>query len=198
MLSSTRRLALAASLVLALGSAACSSSARPPASAAPTPAARVALPPPGAPPGHLVRADVDHVLVTQGPPWVLRRVLSEEVIRADGKFAGWRLVGLPEEWRDIDLKPGDVVTRVNGLPLETPDEAWEAWKSVGRSPELKITLMRDGAARQAVVPIDGAPTDDTTKALGRDPGPQRPAAPAQGRSIPLGGTQTETADEESY
>jgi S1-C subfamily serine protease len=201
MLSSTRRPVLAASLVLALGSAACSSTnARPPAFADPVVSGRVALPPPGPPPGHLVRAEVDRVLVTQGPPWVLRRVVSEEVMRADGKFSGWRLVGLPEEWRDIDLKPGDVVTRVNGLPLETPDEAWEAWKSVGRSSELKITLMRDGAARQAIVPIDGAPTDETTKALGRDPGPQRPVAPAQGRSISLGGGSTAepAADEESY
>ncbi len=199
MLSSPRRPLLAASLVLAIGSAACSAAKTPPPVAAAQPAAaRVALPPPGAPPGHLVRADVDRVLVTQGPPWVLRRVMSEEVLRSDGKFAGWRLIGLPEEWRDIDLKPGDVVTRVNGLPLETPDEAWEAWKSVGRATELKITLTRDGAARQAVVPIDGAPTDDTTKALGRDPGPQRPTGPAQGRSIPLGGASADTADEESY
>jgi hypothetical protein len=128
---------------------------------------------------------------------VLRQVISEEVLLRDGKFAGWRLVGLPEEWRDIDLKPGDVVTRINGLPLETPDEAWEAWKSVARSPELTISLTRDGAARQIVVPIDGAPSAETVSALGRDPGPQRAVAPPS-RARAIGGAPTEASDEEVY
>ena len=83
--------------------------------------------------------------------------------------------GLPDEWRDIDVKPGDVVTRVNGLPLETPDEAWEAWKSVARSANLTIDVMRDGAAKRIVLPIDGAPSAETVRLLNREPGAQRPA-----------------------
>jgi hypothetical protein len=180
--------------------AACASTEAPPPRP-PAPPPVVAAPaPPAVPTGHLVRAEVDRVLVTQGPPWVLRRIVSEEVMKSDGKFAGWRLVGLPEEWRGIDLRPGDVVTRVNGLPLETPDQAWDAWKSVARAPELKISLMRDGAPRELTLPIDGAPTAETTGALGRDPGPQRPSAPPPARSsIQLGGTQTpEPSDEDAY
>jgi hypothetical protein len=200
MLASPRVPLLAASLALAFGSAACTSASAPP----PPPAVAsrpVALPPagPAVALGHLARVEVDRVLTTQGPPWVLRRVLSEEVLRSDGKFSGWRVVGLPDDWKDIDLKPGDVISRVNGLPLETPDEFWEAWKSVARAPELKITLTRDGAARQLVVPIDGAPLADTATALGRDPGPQRAAAPPANRSIPLGGgVSAEAGDEEAY
>jgi hypothetical protein len=186
------------SLALALGSAACASRQTPPPPAAtpPKPAPVVAAPP-AVPPGHLARVEVDRVLTTQGPPWVLRRILSEEVIRKDGKFAGWRLVGLPEEWKDLDLKPGDIVTRVNGLPLETPDQAWEAWKSVASSPELKISVMRDGAARQLTLPIDGPPSAETAKALGRDPGPQRASAPQERRGTSLGGTPA-GGDEEAY
>jgi hypothetical protein len=187
---------LAASLALALGSAACASRQTPPPPPEPPPKVVKALPaPPPAPPGHLARAEVDRVLTTQGPPWVLRRVISEEVIARNGKFTGWRLVGLPEEWKDIDLKPGDIVTRVNGLPLETPDQAWEAWKSVASSPELKISLVRDGAARQVTLPIDGPPSPDTTKALG-SPGPQRASGPPERRGTTLGGTTS--GDEEAY
>jgi hypothetical protein len=152
---------------------------------------------PVVPPGHLARVEVDQVLTSQGPPWVLRRVISEEVMRADGKFVGWRMVGVPDEWRDIDLKPGDIVSRVNGLPLETPDQAWEAWKSVAGAPELKITLMRDGASRQLVLPIDGPVSPDTSRALGRDPGPQRATAAPESRSRTIGGA-AEPADEEAY
>jgi hypothetical protein len=198
MLPPHRALLAAASLAIA----ACSAPPPPtvPAAAPARPAASAAEGP-TAPPGHLLRGEVDRVLVTQGPPWVLRRVISEEVIRNDGKFGGWRLVGLPEEWRGIDVKPGDVVTRVNGLPLENPDEAWEAWKSVGKSADLKLDIVRDGAARQIVIPIDGAPSAETAKALGRDPGPQRPGNPAQnprGSIVLGGGTPEPPGNDDAY
>ncbi len=195
---------LAASALLL---AACSREAPPPQT--PPAAPKSAQPTqagPAAPPGHLLRAEVDRVLLTQGPPWVLRRALVEEVIKRDGKFAGWRLVGLPEEWSAIDLKPGDVVTRVNGLPIETPDEAWEAWRSVASATDLKITVTRDGAAKQVVIPIDGAPSAETAKAL-LTPGPRPPAppggdaapAPASARrSFSLGGGQDAPSGEDAY
>jgi hypothetical protein len=186
---------------MALALAACAAQQPPPLAAAPPPKATAAAPAaPAVPPGHLARGEVDHVLVTQGPPWVLRRVICEEVIGANGKFSGWRLVGLPEEWKDIDLRPGDIVQRVNGLPLEREDHAWEAWKSVAGATELKITLMRDGAARTLVVPIDGAPSPETLKTLGN--GARRaaaPAAPEPPRSHVLGGGSGEVAgDDEAY
>jgi hypothetical protein len=188
---------------LAIVLAACASSeAPPPKQPAPPPRPAAVAPAPPAPPAlpsRLARADVDRVLITQGPPWVLRRIVSEEVMKSDGKFAGWRLVGLPDEWRGIDLRPGDVVTRVNGLPLETPDQAWDAWKSVAKAPELKISLVRDGAPRELTLPIDGAPLAETTNALGRDPGPQRAAGPPPARSsIQLGGAAPEPVEEDAY
>ncbi len=171
----------------------------PEAPAAPATATALAPHAPALPPGHLARTDVDHVLTTQGPPWVLRRVISEEVLRHDGKFAGWRLVGLPEEWRGVDLKPGDVVSRVNGLPLETPDQFWEAWKSMARVAELKIDLTRDGVARQVILPIDGAPSPETSRAVEHEAGPQRSAAPQPApRSIVLGGAASDASDDDAF
>jgi len=116
----------------------------------------------------------------------------EEVLRSDGKFTGWRMVGLPEEWKDVDLRPGDIVTRVNGLAIETPDDAWEAWKSVAKAVDLRITLTRDGGQRQLVLPIDGQPSVETATALGRDPGPSRPA---DARPAPSRGAVIDSADE---
>jgi hypothetical protein len=195
------RFAVACSFALTL--AACEQAAPPrPAAAPPAPPVAAAPAEPATPAGHLRRGEVDQVLVQQGPPWVLRRVMPEEVIRKDGKFTGWRLVGLPDDWR-IDLKPGDVVSRVNGLPVETPDEAWEAWKSVAKAPEIRISLTRDGAARELVIPIDGALSPETAKALGRDGAPPRaagaPAAPKRG-SVQLGGSAATEAppEDESY
>src|SRR5262245_5761331 len=130
-------------VLLALGGC---GGAEPPPAAAPQAAAKPAKPPPASlPAGHIARADVDAVLA-EGPPWVLRRVPIEEVIR-EGKFYGWRVVAMPPEWSGIDLKPGDVVTRVNGMTLEKPDDLFTAWTSLVIASDLKVAYERDGADR---------------------------------------------------
>src|SRR5262249_43518154 len=120
---------LAALACLTLG--ACSG--QPPPKPAKAPAAKAAPAPAVTkpPPGHIARANLERALA-EGPPWLLRRVMREEALGKNGKFLGWRLTGLPEEWSDIDLKPGDIVSRVNDKALETPDDAWDAWKSSAR------------------------------------------------------------------
>jgi hypothetical protein len=167
----------------------------PPAAAAP------ALPP--APPGHLRRAEVDQVLLETGPAWIFRRLLLEEVLGRDARFVGWRLVGVPEEWRGIDLRPGDIISRINGQGVERPDNAWEIWKSVAKEPQIKVLLTRNGAAQEVVIPIDGAPSAETLKKLAGDTPAPRPtvSAPAQAprrkASVQLGGAG-EGAEEEAY
>jgi hypothetical protein len=192
-----RRFVLASSLAFSLGSAACAHHAAAPPIEPVAPPAAATAPVPAVPPGHLSRVEVDRVLVAHGPPWVLSQVISEEVMGRDGTFVGWRLLGVPEEWSGIDVRPGDVVMRVNGLPVETPDQAWDAWKSVARSPDLKLSVMRDGAARQVSVPIDGVVSAETARALERGPGPQRAEAPERG-SIPIGGSSADVPSGEVY
>lgn len=153
---------------------------------------------PQAPPGHVLRPDVDRVLVQQGPPWILRRVMREETFGKDGRFAGWRITGLPEEWRAIDLRPGDVVARVNGKTLETPEEAWDAWKSVAGATAIKLSLVRDGAPRDLVIPIDGDPNAAAIRALEQDTPPAaRPAAKAPRGVVQIGGSEPPAGDFEN-
>jgi hypothetical protein len=173
-----RRFALAS--LLALGLAACSATevARAPAKAPPAaPAAKVEAPRPPIPAGHLYREDVDQTLTTLGLPWLFRRVMREGAFSKDGRFTGWLITGLPEEWSAIDLKPGDVVQRVNGKTLETPEDAWEAWKSVAKAKEIKLSLDRNGAPKELVIPIDGEPSPEVARVLEQE----APASKAQPR-----------------
>jgi hypothetical protein len=141
-----------------------------PARAAPAkPAARPAQ---AVPKGHLSRAELERVLA-EGPPWILRRLMWEEVISPTGRFTGWRIMGLPPEWSDIDLRPGDVVTRVNNRPVETPDQAWEAWKALGRARELRVMFQREGRNQELVMPIVGEPSGDVVRALESNTPPPR-------------------------
>jgi len=166
---------LSAAIALASMAVACSSA--PPPSPPPPKAAAPATQP-ALPAGHIARRSVEHVL-RQGPAWIFRRVMREEVLRDDGQLLGWRITGLPEEWSDVDLKPGDVVTKVNGIAIVMPDDAWNAWKTVASAKEIRIQLQRAGANRELVIPIDGDPSPDVVKALQSDQPP--PRAPSNNR-----------------
>ena len=45
------------------------------------------------------------------------------------------------------LKPGDVVTRIEGMPIEHPEEAIEAFNALQVASELRVDYERDGVAR---------------------------------------------------
>ena len=171
----------------------------PPATGHPSAPVARASAAPQAPPGHVLRPEVDRVLVQQGPPWILRRVMREETFGKDGHFMGWRITGLPEEWRSIDLRPGDIVSRVNGKTLETPDEAWDAWKAIAGATAIKLALVRDGAPREVVIPIDGDPTAAAVRALEQDtPPPGHPAAAKSPRGVvQIGGSEPPAGDFEN-
>jgi type II secretory pathway component PulC len=66
-----------------------------------------------------------------------------------GRFRGWTIVELrpAEFWHAVDLKPGDVVRSVNGLPLEREIEAWEAFESLRTADELTVAYQRGNAER---------------------------------------------------
>lgn len=166
---------LALSFVLPLA-AGCASEP-PPMVATPAKAKPAAPKTPSAPAGHLNRAEVDDAL-SKGPPWLLRRVAVEEVLR-EGKFVGWRVVAVPPEWSGIDLKAGDVVTRVNGMPIERPDELYTAWSSLVVASDLKVAYERGGAPRELVFHIDGAPAKESpVPAADAPPPPRKRAAKA--------------------
>lgn len=186
--------ALALASLLALGLVGCGSEGpsrapakAPAAAAAPAPE----KPRPAIAAGHLWRDEVDRTLTTLGLPWLFRRVMRESAFAKDGRFAGWLITGLPEEWSTIDLKPGDVVLRVNGKSLETPEDAWDAWKSVAGVKEIKLTLERNGAPKELSIPIDGDVNPEIARMMEQGPpagrGQARKPEPERKGTVRIGG-----------
>jgi S1-C subfamily serine protease len=67
-----------------------------------------------------------------------------------GRFRGWIIRTLPEGdacYADLDLQAGDVVTRINGRPVERPEEASDIWDGLRTSTALVIDFMRAGRPR---------------------------------------------------
>ncbi len=77
--------------------------------------------------------------------------LDDRPVMLGGRFHGFRVAALegdPAFWRGVDVRPGDVVTRVNGMPIEHPEEALEVFQSLDVASELRVDLERDGAPRE--------------------------------------------------
>jgi len=94
--------------------------------------------------GRLKRADVERV-VDAGLGRFLGQVAIEPHLSA-GRFTGWSIVGLqpPELWRGVDLQLGDVVTRINGMPIERDVQAFDAFQAVRHAEQLEVSYLRQG------------------------------------------------------
>ena len=102
---------------------------------------------PHPPPGALFREDVN-ALIERGFPEFLQRVEVEPRL-VDGQFRGWSIVNLsPSQfWSGVDLRPGDIVLRVNDLPIERETEAFDAFESLKKSDALRVAFQRGGQTR---------------------------------------------------
>ena len=122
----------------------------------PEPAPRPAPPAPRLRSGAIHRADLTRV-VDAGLGRFLQHVEVDAALQA-GKFMGFRIVSLtpPEFWRGVDLRPGDVVTEINGMSIERPPQAYEAFTSLKTAKELVVSYTREGQSRQLVYAIKPA------------------------------------------
>ena len=99
--------------------------------------------------GQIARAELEPVLEA-GLGRVLQGVETEPATE-NGRFVGFRLVSLyPEDERmqSTGLEPGDVITSVNGQPIERPEQALRVWNGLRVASELLIEYRRDGESRE--------------------------------------------------
>ncbi len=103
----------------------------------------------------LKRSEVKQT-IGRGLGYFLQNVSVEDwPVMREGRFHGFRIRTINETW-GIDLRPGDVVTRVNGMPIEHPDEADAAMRSLEKAKSLRVDYEREGKPRSLELPI----TDD--------------------------------------
>ena len=97
----------------------------------------------------LARAEVDRFMAN-GPQWFIRQVDMEPARLAD-RFVGYRLQRFFDgdaRFARVDLKVGDVVLRVNGMPIGRPEQFMKAWGELKVAKELAVEYVRGGLQRE--------------------------------------------------
>jgi S1-C subfamily serine protease len=87
----------------------------------------------------------------RGPSYALTLV-EVEPSRADGAFQGFEIVSMAEpanRFVSPHLTKGDVITHINGVRLEKPDDYLAAWKQLDEVSTIRVDFIRDGASEHA-------------------------------------------------
>jgi type II secretory pathway component PulC len=91
--------------------------------------------------------------IQQGLGVFLQNVtLDDWPVMREGKFHGFKIKAINPQW-GIDLRPGDVVTRVNGVVPEHPEEADATLRSLEKAASVKVDFEREGKPRTLELPI---------------------------------------------
>jgi len=105
---------------------------------------------------HSIRRSAVRVVLKGGLGLFLQRVaLEDQPVMKDGRFHGFRIAALRDArfWNGIDLRPGDVVVRVNGMSIEHPEDALEAFHALETATELRVFYEREGQPHELTYPI---------------------------------------------
>jgi general secretion pathway protein C len=79
-------------------------------------------------------------------PGLMADIMRPQPVFAQGKQRGYRVY--PGRNRQafvrLGLRPGDLVTAINGTPLDDPARGQEIFRTIGSSSEAHVTVMRNG------------------------------------------------------
>lgn len=95
-------------------------------------------------------------LKSYGPAMVLQHVHTEPV-HEDDEFVGFEIVELSAKARhyvEPRLQVGDVITHVNLVRLEKPDDYMEAWETLDETGEVRIDMIRNGESADVIWSVE--------------------------------------------
>jgi general secretion pathway protein C len=83
--------------------------------------------------------------IKQNPSTFLNYVRATPA-RQGGKFIGFRLQAGRERGalKELGLRPGDIVTSINGVQIDSPAKGMKAMQALGEGDNVSVTLLRGG------------------------------------------------------
>lgn len=123
----------------------CGSSAAPASAPSAVPSAAAPAPAP------IHRAEVERA-IDEGLGSLLGRADIAPVKRK-GSFVGFAVTGFDGPLGRVGLEPGDVLVRVGGKPIATPDEAQLAFEALRQAPSIVLEIERGGTPKTVTTPV---------------------------------------------
>ena len=79
-----------------------------------------------------------------------------EPYRQAGKLKGYRIFPGRDKnlFGQLGLEPGDVVTAVNGIPLDSPLKGLEVMQNITDASEVNVDVLRNGVNQTFLVPMN--------------------------------------------
>jgi general secretion pathway protein C len=86
-------------------------------------------------------------------PGIISDIMRPQPVFAQGKQRGYRVY--PGRNRQafvrLGLRPGDLVTAINGTPLDDPSRGQEIFATIGTSSEAHVTVLRNGQPKDVTL-----------------------------------------------
>ncbi|MGH8269614.1 MAG: PDZ domain-containing protein, partial [Steroidobacteraceae bacterium] len=119
-------------------------------------------------------------------PGIIGDIMRPEPVFAGGKQQGFRVYPGRERqaFFRLGLKPGDLVTAIDGTPLDDPARGEQVLSTLGSSSEAHVTVLRNG--QQQDLTLDLAAVEQEAESLaGSQNGASGAQAPPPPRSLPF-------------
>lgn len=89
-------------------------------------------------------------------PTKLTDLIRPQPVFSNGKQLGYRVYPgrRRQQFVSLGLKPGDLVTEINGSPLNDPARGAEIFKSLAESNQVTVTVERNGSPQVLVLDTD--------------------------------------------
>jgi general secretion pathway protein C len=145
-----------------------------------------------APPPSLTAAPVAPVIdrmreLVSRDPGIIGDIMRPEPVFAGGRQQGFRVYPGrdAEAFLRLGLRPGDLVTAIDGTSLDDPARGAQILSTLGNSSEAHVTVLRNG--QQQDLTLDLAAVEQEAESLaGSQNGPSGPPAPPPPPQRPFG------------
>ena len=89
-------------------------------------------------------------------PQSVMNTLRAQPYRSGGRLAGYRIFPGNDKtlFGKLGLQPGDVVTAVNGIALDSPLKGLEVMKNLSDASEVSVDVLRNGVSQTYMVPLN--------------------------------------------
>jgi general secretion pathway protein C len=121
-------------------------------------------------------------------PGIVGEIMRPQAVLADGRQRGYRVYPGPnaQAFSRLGLRPGDLVTAINGTTLDDPSRGGEIFGTLGSVAEARVTIVRNGSQQElllnlAEVANEAEKLSQTPAVPAPAPNTGQPAVPAAAR-----------------